>query len=136
MKKRILFVDDDPFVLAALRRLLRVHHDKWDVEFTDSGQLALERMEEQSFDVIVSDMRMPGMNGAELLAEVKRHHPQTVRIILSGQSDEDARSQAVCSAHQYLSKPCDPEVLKSTITQACLLREGAEAKQLHVAPTT
>ena len=131
MKKHILFVDDEGFVLAALRRLLRSHRDLWDVDFAESGQLALQKMDERPFDVIVSDMRMPGMDGPELLAEVRKRHPRTVRIILSGQSDEDVRLRAVGPAHQYLSKPCDPKMLVHTVTRACMLRDRLESGPLR-----
>jgi len=131
LKKHILFVDDEAFVLFALRRLLRCHRDLWDVEFAESGQLALQKMDERPFDVIVSDMRMPGMDGPELLAEVRKRHPRTVRIILSGQSDEDVRLRAVGPAHQYLSKPCDPKTLKNAVTRACMLRDRLENGSLR-----
>ena len=131
MKKQLLFVDDDCLVLAALRRLLRSHRDEWDVEFAASGREALERMREQSFDVVVSDMRMPGMDGAELLTEVRKRYPRTVRIILSGQSEEEGRLRAVGPAHQYLSKPCDPATLRGTIERAGVLRNRLENGSLR-----
>jgi putative nucleotidyltransferase with HDIG domain len=131
VKKQILFVDDEAFVLFALRRLLRSHRECWDVEFAESGPLALQKMDERPFDVIVSDMRMPGMDGPELLAEVRLRHPHTVRIILSGQSDEEVRARAVGPAHQYLAKPCDPNTLKNTVTRACTLRDRLASGSLR-----
>ena len=91
MKKSLLFVDDDPFILDALRRQLRRYRNEWDVEFASGGSAALELMEQQSFDIVISDMRMPEMDGAELLTEVMRRHPRTVRIVLSGQSERELR---------------------------------------------
>jgi len=120
MKKRILFVDDEPMVTQALQRMLRSMREEWDMEFVDSGAAALRALDAGRFDVIVSDMRMPGMNGAELLAEVMRRHPTTVRLILSGYADKDLILRCVGSTHQYLSKPCDPEALKATIQRVVL----------------
>ena len=87
--KRILFVDDEVFVLDGLKRMLRRMRTQWEMEFVDSGEAALGVMAQKEFDVIVSDMRMPNMNGAELLNEVKDLHPNTIRFILSGYSDKD-----------------------------------------------
>jgi HD-like signal output (HDOD) protein len=121
MKKRILFVDDDQNILDGLQRMLRQMRDEWDMTFVDSGARALEVMASQPFDVIVSDMRMPNMNGAELLTETLHRFPSIVRLVLSGHADRELVAQAVGVAHQYISKPCDPEQLKSLIRNACLL---------------
>jgi HD-like signal output (HDOD) protein len=123
MKKQVLFVDDQPNVLAGLKRLLHGYRDEWEMTFVESGAQALARLQERPFDVVVTDMKMPGMNGAELLATVRQRHPQTVRIVLSGQSEQVDIERSIASAHQYLSKPCDPEVLKTTVARACALRD-------------
>ena len=120
---RILFVDDDDFVLMAMRRLVLCERDDWEAEFATNGPAALEMCTQQQFDVVVSDMRMPEMDGAELLSEVSRRHPEAIRIILSGQSDREAIYRAVGPAHQYLSKPCTLEKLEPAITRACALRD-------------
>jgi HD-like signal output (HDOD) protein len=121
MNKRILFVDDEPMILQGLQRMLRSMRDEWDMEFVEGGEKALAAMAERKFDVIVTDMRMPVMNGAQLLAEVRKRHPKTVRLILSGHADNDLVVQCLGVAHQYISKPCDPEQLKSMVRSACLL---------------
>jgi putative nucleotidyltransferase with HDIG domain len=121
--KSILFVDDEPRVLNGLKRMLFPFGDLWLTEFAAGGAEALAILAERNFDVIVADMRMPVMNGAELLAEVTRRFPHMVRIILSGTWDQDLRMQAAMTAHQYLSKPCDPEMLKATLDRAFTLRE-------------
>jgi HD-like signal output (HDOD) protein len=131
MKKRILFVDDEPMVLQGLQRLLRPMRADWDMEFVADGENALRVLERQACDVIVTDMRMPGMNGAELLAEVMRRHPATVRLILSGYSDQDLVLKCVGSTHQYLSKPCDPDALKATITRASNLEDSLHNDRLQ-----
>ena len=87
----------------------------------DGGEKALAAMAESPFDVVVTDMRMPVMNGAQLLAEVRRRHPTTVRLVLSGHADKDLVAQCLGVAHQYVSKPCDPEQLKAMIRNACLI---------------
>ncbi|GAB4137911.1 HDOD domain-containing protein [Thermopirellula anaerolimosa] len=115
--KRIYFVDDEPRVVDGLRRMLRSQRDEWEMSFFHSGQAALEAMAEREPDIVVSDMRMPGMNGAELLDEVRRRHPGTVRLILSGQCDRSAVLDAAGPAHQFLSKPCSAEVLRNTISR-------------------
>jgi HD-like signal output (HDOD) protein/CheY-like chemotaxis protein len=130
VKKRVLFVDDDVLVLKGLQRMLRSLQNQWHMEFVDSGTLALARMAETQFDVLVTDMRMPGMNGSELLEEVVQRHPQTVRIILSGHADKDLILKCVGSTHQFLSKPCDSESLKSTIQRACNSEDSMQNTKL------
>ena len=122
--KRILFVDDEVFVLDGLKRMLRRMRTQWEMEFVDSGEAALDLMGQKDFDVIVSDMRMPNMNGAELLNEVKDQHPNSIRFILSGYSDKDLILKSLDSTHQYLAKPCDPETLKTRILRATSLQES------------
>ncbi len=121
-KKRILFVDDEAGILDGLKRMLRKFHNAWEMEFALSGKEALKRFEEAPFDVIVTDMRMPGMDGAELLKEVAERYPETIRIVLSGYSDLDTVMRVVTTAHRYLPKPCDAETLKNLIEQAGVLR--------------
>jgi len=116
--KRILFVDDESLVLQGLQRMLRSMRGEWEMEFVDGGAKALERMAQQPFDVVVSDMCMPGMNGAELQNEVMKRFPKTVRLILSGHADKELILKCVGSTHQYLSKPCDAETLKMTVLRA------------------
>jgi putative nucleotidyltransferase with HDIG domain len=119
----ILFVDDEPNILEGLQRMLRSLRHEWDMSFAGSGAEALAMLEEKSIDVIVSDMKMPGMDGAELLQTVSERHPQIVRVILSGFSEKEINMKSVGTAHQYLSKPCDPELLKATVSRVCALRD-------------
>jgi len=122
MMTRVLFVDDEQRILDGLRRQLRGLRDEWEMEFRTSGADALIAMSESPFDVVVSDMKMPGMDGATLLTRVSQEHPETIRIVLSGHSDREAILKSVGPAHQYLAKPCEPEVLRATISRACTLR--------------
>src|SRR5258707_3277078 len=103
----ILFVDDDPNVGTGLQRTLRVMRGSWSMRFALSGAEALEMLAAAPVDVIVTDMRMPEMDGAQLLAEVERLYPHTARIILSGQCDRQTALTAVGPTHLFLTKPCD-----------------------------
>ena len=130
MKKRILFVDDEVLVLQGLQRMLRPMREEWDMEFIDSGAKALERMAQSPFDVIVSDMRMPGMNGAELLGRVMQQYPKTVRLILSGHADKELTLKCVGSTHQFLAKPCDPEAIRATVRRASATDDALQSDTL------
>jgi HD-like signal output (HDOD) protein/CheY-like chemotaxis protein len=123
MKKRIIFVDDEQSLLDGLRRSLRQQRDVWDMSFTTSGQEALKMMETEPYDALITDMRMPGMSGVELLSIVATRYPQMVRIILSGQSSQDLTLKSVMLAHQYLSKPSDKGQLESALQRAFNLQE-------------
>jgi HD-like signal output (HDOD) protein/CheY-like chemotaxis protein len=116
--KRILFVDDEPVVIEGLQRMFFSMRREWDVQFAKDGQEALKIMAAAPTDVIVSDMRMPEMNGAELLNEVMRKHPRAVRFILSGYADMELIMQCVSGTHQFLCKPCDGETLRNAVTRA------------------
>ena len=118
-KRRILFVDDEPNVLDGLRNLLRKQRHQWDMLFATSGKAALEELARAPVDVIVSDMRMPGMDGAELLGRVRELYPQTARIVLSGHAERDAIARVVSVAHQFLSKPTDANTVRIVIERTC-----------------
>lgn len=102
MKPNILFVDDEPLVLKGLARSLRSKYDTWDIHFANSGPLALEFIAQQGIDVIVTDMRMPEMDGAELLSKVQEKYPRVIRFVLSGQCDKETVLKSVGPSHQYL----------------------------------
>jgi HD-like signal output (HDOD) protein/CheY-like chemotaxis protein len=130
MKRRILFVDDEAMILQGLQRMLRSMRAEWEMEFVDGAEAALRLLNQKPFDVIVSDMRMPRMNGAELLTEVMKRHPTIVRLILSGYADKDLILKCVGSTHQYLAKPCDTDSLKATITRASNLEDSFRNERL------
>jgi HD-like signal output (HDOD) protein len=89
--------------------------------FASSGKEALAAMNVEPFDVVVTDMKMPGMNGAELLAQVQDRHPGTVRIVLSGHADMEVSMRSVAVSHQFLAKPCEASALKIVVDRACSL---------------
>ncbi|MEJ7601218.1 MAG: HDOD domain-containing protein [Kofleriaceae bacterium] len=124
VKKRILFVDDDPAILNALKNLMRKDRDRWDILLADSGEQALIEIRTQHVDVVVSDMRMPYMDGAALLNQIKHESPTTARIMLSGSADPDAIARALPALHQLLAKPCDRAKLRTSIERSLEATSG------------
>jgi HD-like signal output (HDOD) protein len=120
--RRVLFVDDELRILDGLRRMLRAQRFEWDIAFATGGEAALSLLEASPFDVIISDMRMPGMDGAKLLGQVRERYPQVVRIVLSGHTELATALRAVPVAHQFLSKPCDAGTLRVAVERACHLK--------------
>ncbi len=113
--KKVIFVDDEPNILAELRRTLRSLQHEYDLHFATSGKEALEIMEKGNFDIVFSDMCMPGMDGAQFLTAVQEKHPHTFRILLTGQADEQSIMSTVGLVHQFLEKPCSPEAIKTIL---------------------
>jgi HD-like signal output (HDOD) protein/CheY-like chemotaxis protein len=131
--KRILFVDDEPNVLEGLRGLLRKQRKEWEMTFVTSGEQALQELLAAPYDVIVSDMRMPKMDGSALLKRVQQDYPHVVRIVLSGQTEQEVSRRMVHVAHQFMSKPCDGRELQQTIERACKLQALLEHPALRQA---
>lgn len=111
----ILFVDDDPNLLQALQRSLRPMRKDWDMAFADGGASALALLKDSAFDIVVSDMKMPGINGCDLLDKVMASHPGTLRFILSGHAERSQLMQCVGPTHQFLSKPCETGKLTASL---------------------
>ncbi|MBI3450408.1 MAG: HDOD domain-containing protein [Acidobacteria bacterium] len=130
-QRRILFVDDESAVLDGLRNLLRKDRSRWDMVFACGGSEALAELRKAEFDIVVSDMRMPGMDGAELLTKVKAEHPGAARIVLSGHAEREAILRALPVAHQFLSKPCDVQVLRSAIERTCDLHRLIQDEKIR-----
>lgn len=110
-RKRILFVDDDPAVLAALSNVLRRERHRWDMVFAAGGEAALAELDKGRFDAVVSDMRMPDMSGDLLLEIVRRDSPDTVRIVLSGSEC----SPSLPNVDALLAKPCSARHLREAL---------------------
>ncbi|MGL1903610.1 MAG: response regulator [Fibrobacterales bacterium] len=127
-KPRIIFVDDEKNIIDGMKRMLYPMRKEWEMIFTTSGQKALDYMAEHPVNVIISDMRMPEMDGSELLNTVKERHPQTARYILSGYSDKEMILKTIDSADQFLSKPCNPNLIKRVIRKV-LDNEHTKNKQ-------
>ncbi len=127
---RIVFVDDELSILQAMQRSLHCMRNEWSMVFVSSGAAALDELSKTPADVIVADMRMPGMDGWQLLSQVNRHHPQMVRLILSGHADQASIMRSVGVAHQYLAKPCESAALKSAISRTQTLKKLLTSDQL------
>ena len=119
---RILFVDDEAPVLDGLRTRLYRQSSRWQMVFVENAARAIAELERAPFDVIVTDMRMPGTDGAELLRMVSERWPDVVRIVLSGYAERDQTLRLVPVAHQYLSKPCDAQRLVAAVERCLALR--------------
>jgi HD-like signal output (HDOD) protein len=119
---RILFVDDDVAVLEGLRLRLRPMRDQWAMTFVQNGAQALAELQQSPYDVVVSDIRMPGIHGTRLLRTIGQRWPQTVRIAVSGFADHES-THLVPIAHQFLSKPCERPQLESVIAHCMSLQQ-------------
>ncbi len=141
---RVLFVDDEENILRALRRLFR--KEPWTIAFARSGSEALERFDREGpYDVVVTDQRMPGMTGVQLLTELKRRHPECIRIVLSGYTDVQTILDAVNqgAVYKFLTKPWEDGVLKDVVSDAVesvalrrqneVLRAQVEARNAQLA---
>ncbi|WP_051798530.1 HDOD domain-containing protein [Catenuloplanes japonicus] len=114
-RPHILFVDDEPMIIEGLGRMLRPCRKRWEMSFAEGGAAALDVLRSRPCDVVVSDFRMPGIDGAALLEHVRAEYPGTSRIILSGQTDEHNLLKIMMLAHEMLTKPATPEQLIATI---------------------
>jgi HD-like signal output (HDOD) protein len=121
--KDILFVDDERDLLDGLRARLYKHRHDWNMRFVASGAEALAVFEQQHIDLVVSDVRMPGMDGGQLLTTVKQRWPTSVRIIVSGYADPVQAVRLTSLCHQYIAKPCDSQVLENIIERCFNLQD-------------
>ncbi len=119
----VLFVDDEQAILDGLRNSLRKERKRWDMTFALGGQQALDEMKKTPADVVITDMRMPGMDGAELLRHIQRDFPAAARIVLSGQAERESIMRALPVTHQFLHKPCDGDTLRAVIEQTHALHK-------------
>ena len=121
--KKVLFVDDEPNLLLGLQRILRRLQTQFDATFVSGPVDALAELEKASFDIVVSDGRMPGMDGEELLRHVRDRYPGVVRILLSGHTGGEVAYRSAGVAHQFLTKPCKPGEMRTTLERACTLQD-------------
>jgi CheY-like chemotaxis protein/HD-like signal output (HDOD) protein len=127
---KVLFVDDEPMVLRSIERLLRARRIPWQSRFVGSAQEALDALGEQPFDVIVSDLRMPNLDGASLLRRAREQFPQVARLVLSGQAATREGVVAMQVAHQCLSKPYDLAILRAAVERLARARRCLESPAL------
>lgn len=125
----ILLVDDEESILNSLRRLLR--SQPYEILLADSGARALEILEQQPVDVVMSDARMPSMDGATLLAHIHRRFPSTLRILLTGYADMTMIAKAINEGqiHRYISKPWNDEDMLVTLRQALVYQHSESERQ-------
>lgn len=130
MMKKILFVDDEKYILRALQRAF-IDED-YDIFVAEDGESALDILKNNQIDLIISDMRMPKMDGYELLKIVKNKYPSVIRIILSGYADEDIIFKAIQTniAKLYIYKPWDDETLKKIIKNVFYIEQLIKDKKL------
>lgn len=121
-KPLVVFVDDEENILHGIKRLLRSRRDAWSMEFMTSAPAALRFLATHHADVVVSDMRMPEMDGAQFLGKVREDYPDVVRIVLSGYAEREAILKTIGPSHRYLAKPCSEETLVGAIEGALRLR--------------
>lgn len=120
LKKRILFVDDEPAVLAGLQAVLRRDSRRWDIVFAVGAAHALEELRRNPFDAVVSDFRMPGIDGATLLLLVWQECPRTARIMLTGDVDDAALFAVRPALHTLLFKPCGIGAIRDAIERGLI----------------
>ncbi|NOR68348.1 MAG: response regulator [Methylomarinum sp.] len=115
---RILLVDDEANILSSLRRVFR--RENYQVEVAMNGEEALQLLAQNEFQLIISDFKMPHMNGAELLKEVKSRHPKIIRIMLTGFADTDAVMGAINegAVYKFILKPWNDDDLRVTVALA------------------
>lgn len=118
MHPTVLIVDDEPLVLSVIRDILA--KGPYEIHTARSGSEALDLMTHQRIDVVISDERMPGMPGSEFLAIVKKRHPETVRMILTGHASVEAAIKAINEGeiYRFLTKPCNGEQLHNAVKEA------------------
>ena len=123
---QVMFVDDENRILSGIERAVMMYNPDWECRFASSGPDALAMLEQTPADVVVSDMRMPFMDGAELLTQVRACWPGTVRIILSGYSEPTSTQRMLQVAHRFVSKPCDSTALIEMIENTLTLRQAID----------
>jgi HD-like signal output (HDOD) protein len=129
--KRILFVDDEPRVLEGLRAGLYARRSQWDMRFAEGGAKAIELMKQEHFDVLVADLRMPGVDGTALVAHAKADSPDTIRVVLSGYANDEQSQGLMLLAHRYLSKPCDSKKLEECIDRCLTTQSLIQSEELR-----
>ncbi|MHC5061037.1 MAG: response regulator [Planctomycetota bacterium] len=128
-KKRILFIDDDRSVLDGLRRMMHKMRDEWKMEYVTTAGDALKVMRSTHYDIVVSDLRMPSMDGVEFFEKVKKKYPDVLRFMLSGYLQQPLQGRAAKCVHQFIPKPCDAEQLKKMIARSFALRDRLRSEE-------
>src|SRR6266516_4812563 len=132
---RVLIVDDDPAVLRALPEALRLRMDGMMVDAADSATAALDRIASWDYDAIVTDIKMPGMDGLQLLAEIRTQRPDTPTLMITGHGEHDLVVDALRGgAYDFIQKPIDRDYLVASLRRAIEMRElSRRVKEQQVA---
>jgi two-component system sensor histidine kinase/response regulator len=131
---RILIVDDDPALLEALPEAVRLHIQGIEVDTCDSAAAAVERIEASDYDAIVTDIKMPGMDGLALLSVIRRKRPATPTLLITGHGEDDLGLRALeGGAFEYISKPIDRDSFIASLERAIRTRRGAQMGKNGVA---
>ncbi|MEO9899470.1 response regulator [Nisaea sp.] len=131
-KPVILFVDDEPNIISGLRRMLRSMRNEWDMEFLVGGQEAVDRINAEPFDAVVTDMRMPSIDGVAVLTAAAEKNPESIRFILSGFAEQEAMLAALGYAHRFIAKPCDADLLIGALRSTFSVRDLLPVKSLRI----
>lgn len=134
---RILVVDDDPALLEALPDALRLRFDRISVDTSISAAAALEQVGETDYDAIITDIRMPGMDGQALLAAIRARWPGIPTILITGHGEADTEARArEAGAYDYLLKPIDRDHLVASLEGAIRLRRVRRLNERDLRATT
>jgi HD-like signal output (HDOD) protein len=129
--KRVLFVDDEPLVLQGLKAGLYARRKEWDMQFAVGGAKAIDLLQQGQFDVLVTDLRMPGVDGTALVARASTEWPNTIRIVLSGYADDEQSQRLVSLAHRYLNKPCESKKIEECIDRCLKIQSLIQSQELR-----
>lgn len=130
---RLILVDDEPLILRGMLRTLRRGFKDCDIRAFESGEQALASLDAERCDLLITDMRMPLMDGAELLERVRQAHPVTIRVVLTGDMDDKTVVRATPHMHQLLAKPCTPTELEDTVNRAAAMHTLLSNERLRSA---
>jgi putative nucleotidyltransferase with HDIG domain len=136
MNHHILIVDSETNQLNALQRSFRRTRNGWTVSMAENAMDALALLSSQPVDILITETRLPGMNGLELLSKTRKVFPHVIRIVLSGHAEQEVVLKSLGVAHQYLSKPCDDPTLMATISRAFLIRDLIADETLQALATS
>jgi HD-like signal output (HDOD) protein/ActR/RegA family two-component response regulator len=127
----ILFVDDQPEELALLEKSLRKFRQEWSMHFSSSGAEALRKLSSQPFDVVVCDLNVADISGAEVLRAAQKQSPQAIRMLMSRRGDRVQAVESTGIAHQHLAKPCDVDLLEMIINDTFALRYHLDSQNIR-----
>jgi putative nucleotidyltransferase with HDIG domain len=127
----ILFVDDEKEALDGYKRVLFRKRKEWEIDFAENGKSAVDKLALKQYDLVISDIRMPIMDGIDLIYHIKEKYPNIIRIILSGHQDEIKAVKAAGAAHQLLAKPTEASELISVIEKSLNLHRQVKSIEIE-----